>query len=94
MGGFGVVTPEQAKDFSEMRALGIKRYRCDGGGFEIEFFEPPKPEAPSMPLDPVSLAKTFADQMPPDSALLFASSEDLNDEQPLNPSQGKSANDA
>lgn len=47
------------------------------GQFSVEFF-PKEPEA--MKLDPASLAKTLSDSMPPDSAMLFASSEDMDTE--------------
>lgn len=43
--------------------------------FAVEFF-PKEPEA--MNLDPVALSKALTDSMPDDSAMLFASSEDMN----------------
>jgi hypothetical protein len=54
-------------------------------GVEVEFFD--QQPAP-MSLDPKDLAKTLTDSMPPDSAMLFASSEDMADET-LNHSDGK-----
>lgn len=62
---------------------GIKRVKL--GDFEAEFFETKS----EMKLDPLSLSKTLSDSMPPDSAMLFASSEDLPIEPNLNQSDGK-----
>lgn len=59
------------------KSMGVRRVR--DGEFEAEFF-PPTPEP--MPLDPVSLSKTLADSMPPDSAMLFAATEDPAPENP------------
>lgn len=65
-----------ALDFEEklilFRKYGVKRYNSETG--EVEFFEP-KPEAPA--LNPKELAEALADSMPPDSAMLFASAEDI-----------------
>jgi hypothetical protein len=75
------------KEFIEIcKSNGIKHAKL--GSFEVEFY--PTPVAP-MALDPVSLSKAFSDSMPPDTAMLFASSEDLNDQQEstLNQSDGK-----
>ncbi len=53
---------------------GVKRIRS--GAFMVEFF----PKAPeTMSLDPVSLSKALADSMPPDSSMLFASTEEVNE---------------
>lgn len=63
---------------------GIRRFRNDC--CEIEFFDS-KPE--TMSLTPQDLSKVLTDSLPPDSTMLFASSEDI--EENLNPSQGKDA---
>lgn len=47
-------------------------------GIEIEFFPPQPKQAELMAMDPVSLSKALTDSMPPDSAMLFASSEDMD----------------
>ncbi len=53
---------------------GVKRVKLDA--FEVEFF----PSAPtSMELDPVSLSKILTNSMPPDSAMMFAATEDMPD---------------
>lgn len=57
-----------------IKGLGVKKYKA--GDQEIEFFKQDAPSSP-MALDPVSLAKTFEDQMPPDSAMLFAATEGI-----------------
>lgn len=59
-------------DLRALREIGVKSFECDG--VKVEFFEP-KPEP--MKLDPVTLSKTLTDTMPPDSAMLFASTEDV-----------------
>lgn len=47
------------------------------GQFAVEFF--PK-ATESMKMDPKSLIETFADSMPPDDSMLFASTEDINED--------------
>lgn len=62
-------------EFFQKRGL----MRVKMGEFEVEFFEPKSPDIQPMALDPVSLSKVFSDQMPPDSAMMFASTEDMPD---------------
>jgi hypothetical protein len=45
-------------------------------GIEVEFFEP---RSEPMPLDPKALANILTESMPPDSAMLFASTEDMTE---------------
>lgn len=76
-----------------IKDLGVKRYKC--GELEVEFFAP---VPPPMSFDPKELAKTLADSMPPDSAMLMASAEplpgiDFPQEKPINPSEGNAPND-
>lgn len=52
----------------------VKSYKR--GGIEIELFET-KATVEPMSFDPKDLVKAFSDSMPPDSAMLFASSEDI-----------------
>ena len=53
------------------KELGLKRVRS--GTFEVEFY----PKHEPMNFDPKSLAKTLTDSIPPDSEMLFASSEGI-----------------
>lgn len=54
----------------------IKRVKVND--FEVEFFaSEPEP----MAFDPVSLSKILTDSMPPDSAMMFASTEDIAPEE-------------
>lgn len=64
------------------QARGIKHAKL--GRFEIEFFEDKPTE---MAMDPVSLSKILTDALPPDSAMLFASAEDMEDKQEASLSQ-------
>ncbi len=58
-----------------LKSQGVKTYRTGGLGlFEIEFFE----SKPVHELDPKKLIETLNDGMPPDTDMLFASSEDIN----------------
>ncbi len=75
-------------ELHKLRSMGVKSYSKTAKGIDVEFFEPAKPTPVTMPLDPVSLAKTFSDPMPPDSAMLFASSDDAPIETTLNQSDG------
>lgn len=74
------------KLIDHFHAQGLSIKRISSAGVEIEFFPP---LAPPMDLDPVSLSKTLAESMPPDSAMLFASTEDPAPEPTLNHSDGK-----
>lgn len=51
--------------------------KVKSGTFEVEFFE--KAHQP-MKMDPKTLMETFADSMPPDDSMLFASTEDINED--------------
>lgn len=62
-------------DLCESKA--VKRLKIDT--FEVEFFQKtPEP----MNLDQVTLAKALSDTLPPDSAMLFASAEDMMEKGP------------
>ena len=66
------MTLTEAKELIEFcKAQGITRVKL--GEFEAEISTAKAP----MPLDPVTLSKTFADAMPPDSVMLMASAEDI-----------------
>lgn len=56
----------------------------------FEFF-PQGSAAPDMPLDAKELAKVFTDSMPPDSAMLFAATEDPAPEPEPKPEQGENS---
>lgn len=82
-------------EIEKLQKLGVKRFRKNMAEYEVEFF--PLPSAP-MNFDPKELAKTLADSMPPDSAMLMASAEplpgiDFPQEKPINPSEGNAPND-
>lgn len=69
------MTLSEAKKLVEF-CEGKRVKRVKSGTFEVEFFDQtPEP----MKLDPVSLSKALTDSMPPDSAMLFASTEDMNE---------------
>lgn len=71
------MTLEQSKKLiSWARKHGIARLKVTG--LEVEFF---KQDPEPMKLDPKSLADALSDTMPPDSQMLFASSEDLPDDE-------------
>jgi len=58
----------------------IKFFKC--GALELEFFAHiPEP----MSLAPQDLAKVLSDSLPPDSAMLFASSEDMPTNEEMGP---------
>ena len=62
-------------DLCESKA--VKRLKIDT--FEVEFFQKtPEP----MDLNMTNLAKTLSDSLPPDSSLLFASTEDMMEKGP------------
>lgn len=63
------------------RSKGVRSFKS--GTFEAEFF-PSKPEP--MNFDPVELSKNLGPSMPPDSAMLFASSEGIPSEEPASES--------
>lgn len=72
------MTRDEAKELVEWaKDQGIKRMVC--GPLEVEFFGP---KITPMSLDPKDLAKVFTDSMPPDTAMLFASTEGVPDENP------------
>lgn len=63
--------------FELCREFGVKSLSADERNAHVqhvEFFE----KKSDTPLDPVSLAKALTDSMPPDSAMLFAATEDPN----------------
>lgn len=66
------ITLEQATEVIRFCSTwNIKRFKL--GEFEVEFYQK---AAEGMALDPVSLSKTLSESMPPDSAMLFAATED------------------
>lgn len=64
------------------RAHGVRRLKK--GDFEAEFFAP---SAEPMALDAKTLSNILSDSMPPDSVMLFASSEGVPDFENLKPQQ-------
>lgn len=64
---------KEVEVFKLCKEWGVKHIKTSG--FEVEFFEPTKKPEP-MALDPLSLSKVLAEDMPPDSAMLFAATED------------------
>lgn len=82
-----LITQNEAKALLEFcDRKNVKRIKF--GELEAEFFQK---QAPS--LDPKELAKAFSDNMPPDSAMLFASTEEIDDPSELKPETGEMPNE-
>ena len=65
-----------------LRKHNVKSYKADMSSWAVEFFAPtPEP----MDLSIKNLAKTLTDSMPPDSAMLFAATENPTPTPPGNP---------